>query len=83
MGKRLFCWHCEERIIGRLVPIERFPRCGQCPSWDAGCDDPRCQHCSTVDFQWSPGCDFVAAHNAAIAQGRLSQRTNKDRRVTA
>lgn len=72
MDKRLFCWHCEERIIGKLVPLERFPRCGQCPSWDAGCDDPLCSICLSE-----------AEVRTRLVRKTKSQRTNKDRRATA
>lgn len=69
--RRIFCWHCEERIIGRLVPLERFPHCGQCPPWDIGCNDKHCAYCRSE------------AELRARLKRRQPQRTNKDTRGIA
>lgn len=45
---RMFCWHCEQRIIGKLgqpTPGQPFPNCVNCPTWDAGCAQAECEEC--------------------------------------
>jgi hypothetical protein len=44
--ERVFCWHCEERIIGSLDDIDpKHPNCTHCPTWEAGCLDEECGAC--------------------------------------
>lgn len=44
--ERVFCWHCEERIIGSLDDIDpKHPNCTHCPTWEAGCVDAECEAC--------------------------------------
>lgn len=65
--KRILCWHCGDRIIGRLVKHGRFANCGQCPTWDAGCSEPGCEHCK--DWDWAPYGPTLEAHGALISDG--------------
>lgn len=45
--KRVFCWHCEERIIGKVQQTDdAHPNCGLCPTWAAGCLDEECEACA-------------------------------------
>ena len=65
--KRIFCWHCGERVIGRLVKHGSFANCGQCPTWDAGCSGPGCEHCTEWDC--TPSGPILEAHKALVIQG--------------
>lgn len=44
---RHYCWHCGERVIGRLTTWTTRPHCSACPSWQAGCTADTCEHCLT------------------------------------
>lgn len=45
---RMFCWHCEERLVGKLCqpePGQPYPNCARCPTWDDGCAQAECEEC--------------------------------------
>jgi hypothetical protein len=45
---RVYCWHCEERIIGKLAKTSsdsKHHNCAHCPTWEAGCLDEECGAC--------------------------------------
>lgn len=45
---RHYCWHCGERVIGKLTTWTTRPHCSACPSWQTGCIKSDCQDCLTA-----------------------------------